>query len=174
MNKYAQRVTELDPYYGKNKNAQKASEDALSEMETRLESTFPADYREFVTDFGGVALMTSPIFTFQEGDNPNSSSLIEQFYGVRSDDPQRHLATIYDIYRQRIPSDLLPIGEDPGANIVCLGIKGERRGKVFFWDHDREEMPPVPTPEDWEPGDSNLSFIADSFEEFFFSLQPQE
>lgn len=171
MNKYQRRVTELDPYYGDGKTAQTVSENALSELEKHIGSTLPADYQEFLTDFSGVCLLTSPAFTFQEGSNPNSKDSIEQFYGVLPDTPYWDLATVYDDYRRRIPSDLLPIGEDPGGNIVCLGIKGERRGKVFFWDHEREEMPPVPTPEDWEPGDSNLSFVAASFEAFFFSLQ---
>ncbi len=86
MNKYAQQVTELDPYYGEGKTAQMVFEDTLSEVETRLGTTLPADYREFLTDFGGVCLLSSPTFTFQKGNNSTSQDSIEQFYGLRPDD----------------------------------------------------------------------------------------
>ena len=174
MNRYQQRVTELDPYYSKGKTVQTVSETVLSELEAHLGSTLPADYRKFITDFSGVCLLSSPMFTFQEVENPNSQDSIEQFYGLLPDAPSWDIAAVYDDYRRRIPSDLLPIGEDPGGNIVCLGIKGERRDKVYFWDNEREEMPPSPTPTDWEPGYYNASFVADSFDVFFFSLQPKE
>ena len=106
--------------------------------------------------------------------NRLTNDYIEQLYGVVPGSTLDDLSILYSDYRGRIHSDLLPIGEDPGGNIICLGLKSKRRGKVYFWDHEREEMPPDDAPPDWEPGYSNVSFVANSFDEFFFSLKPQE
>jgi hypothetical protein len=33
-------------------------------------------------------------------------------------------------------SGLIPIAHDPGGNMVCLAVTGEKMGKIFFWDHE--------------------------------------
>jgi hypothetical protein len=41
-------------------------------------------------------------------------------------------------YRGRIPAWLLPIAADEGGNAICVGLRGEGRGRIYFWDHERE------------------------------------
>lgn len=117
-----------------------------------------------------MAFKIYPVFNIQGTLEPDSKSILNNLYGVLPDTPMEDLATLYLDYQGRISSELLPIGEDPGGNIICLGIKGERHDKIYFWDHHGEIVPENGE----EPGYSNLFFVADSFDEFFFSLQPQE
>jgi hypothetical protein len=67
-------------------------------------------------------------------------------------------------YDGRIHPTLLPIGSDAGDNQICLGIKGDVRGKVYFWDHQGETIPGGPM------ATNNTFLIANSFEEFVMSL----
>ncbi|MEO7734310.1 MAG: SMI1/KNR4 family protein [Kofleriaceae bacterium] len=64
----------------------------------------------------------------------------------------------------RFPEDTLPIACDPFGNVVLIGLSGDKRGKVYFWDHENEaEGGP-----DW----SNIDLVADSFDSFMSGLKP--
>lgn len=78
---------------------------------------------------------------------------------------------IYDItawigrYKKRIPSSMIPIAVDPGGNLVCLVVKGDHAGNVYFWDHEDEAGVGK------EPWDKNLYFVANNFDEFVRCLR---
>jgi hypothetical protein len=63
---------------------------------------------------------------------------------------------------ERIPPDTLPIANDSFGNAILLGLHGDRRGKVYFWDHEEEP--------DNQPDWSNVSLVADSFDAFMRGL----
>ena len=72
-------------------------------------------------------------------------------------------------YRGRLPSDVIPIGDDPYGNLICLGVRGGNRGAVYFWDHEDELD---------EEGLSKLDYgnmykLADGFEEFVDKLKAE-
>jgi hypothetical protein len=54
---------------------------------------------------------------------------------------------------------MLPIADSPGGQI-CLGLQGETRGKVYWWDRSE----PSENPND------NLELIGHDFESFINSL----
>jgi hypothetical protein len=60
-----------------------------------------------------------------------------------------------------LPAGVILIGGDPGGNGICLVISGERRGQIWFWDHEREPSKP-----DW----SNMDLVAPSFDAFMRGL----
>lgn len=69
------------------------------------------------------------------------------------------------MFAQRIPSNMIPIGEDCVTNLILLSVKGPDYGKVYYWDHELET----------EPADySNLTLIANSFEEFINNLKSED
>jgi hypothetical protein len=41
-----------------------------------------------------------------------------------------------DDYEGRVSSDLLVFGNDDFGNALCIGLRGHRHGKVYFWDHE--------------------------------------
>ncbi len=69
-------------------------------------------------------------------------------------------------HRTSIPDDLLPIGVDWGGNYLCIAIKGKNLGRVYFWSH--EEQGEIGVGE--IPGDRNVYFVSNSFNEFIKSL----
>lgn len=70
------------------------------------------------------------------------------------------------IYEGRLPEDLLPIANDEGGNLICIGLEGERLDQIFFWDHEEEADPR----QGQVPSYNNICFVADWFWEFFNSL----
>lgn len=61
--------------------------------------------------------------------------------------------------------------DDPFGNAICLGISGNERGKVYFWDHEMEPD------DDWDgrlETAGNVQLIADSFTEFVAGLAPND
>jgi hypothetical protein len=59
--------------------------------------------------------------------------------------------------------------DDSSGNAICLGLAGEARGQVYFWDQERE--PDLDETDGTIEGAGNVSLIAHSFETFFSGLQ---
>jgi hypothetical protein len=55
-----------------------------------------------------------------------------------------------------VPPELIPIGSDPGGNVIFLGVKGKENGKVYFGNHEFED----------DDGYFLRSWLADTFTEF--------
>ncbi|WP_311520249.1 SMI1/KNR4 family protein [Paenibacillus albidus] len=53
------------------------------------------------------------------------------------------------------------IGNDPGGNVICLGINKEYYETIYFWDHE-EELNDLDM--------SNMYFLANSIYEFLDQL----
>ena len=69
------------------------------------------------------------------------------------------------MFKNRIPGNMCAIASSPSGNLFLLSVKGDDYGKVYFWDHEMET----------EPADySNLTLIADSFDEFINNLKSEE
>lgn len=75
----------------------------------------------------------------------------------------------YEIYilAKRIPDNFLPIGDDFGGNIICISIRGNNFGKIYFWDHEED------TYEGEYPSYENVHLVADSFDGFVNLLQDE-
>lgn len=108
--------------------ATKADLDAL---EKRLGTSLPQQYRDFLLMQNG-GLPDLPEFKV-----PNwGESIANAFYGVG-------IGGVYDLDAVLNRLDdvisidrVIPIGDDPGGNQICLGIRDEYIGKIFFWIHD--------------------------------------
>ena len=116
------------------------TEQRVSEFEREIGYTLPSDYRDYLLLHNGGT--PSPYhFDFGDGDG----SLVNNMNGLHDGPSYSRLDHARNSYRGRIPDHLLPIGYDPGGNEVCLGLCGEHRGRVYFWDHESgalEEIAP--------------------------------
>jgi hypothetical protein len=70
------------------------------------------------------------------GDPPfGTAAILDVLFGLMLGDG-------YDIvenaraFEDRLPADLLPVAQDPGGNLICIGVNGPRAGHVLFWDHN--------------------------------------
>ncbi len=103
----------------------------LEALEKKLDVSLPKQYRNFLLEQNG-GRPDLPDFIV-----PNwGESVANTFYGVG-------IGGLYDLdavlYRldDVIPIDrVIPIADDPGGNQICLGIRSEYFGKIYFWVHD--------------------------------------
>jgi hypothetical protein len=75
-----------------------------------------------------------------------------------------------ETYDERIPSDLIPIAYDAFDNNICIGWTGERKGKVYFWDHEDE----IDENGCLRYDDCIVFLVANSLQEFLDSLMTHE
>ncbi len=130
----------------------------LSDLEERLGVRLPDAYRDFLLAHNGGRPKPN---VFQTQDNTGSS--IDWFLAVHNgpyDNFEKYFIN-YKLTRRAVLGNLIPIGHDPGGNLICLSIQGEDRGSVYFWDHEKETSPPTY---------ANVHLIADNFAGLLTSL----
>lgn len=124
----------------------------IDQLEIDLKFKLPTEYRDFVLEFNG----GKPIPNKFKISESQEESRVSFFYGISTDKDfniLRNFALFENVYMEKY----LPIGEDPGGDLICLDVSGENEGKIYFWDH--EVAPP-----------NNLYLVANSFTEFLEKL----
>lgn len=138
-----------------------ASEEALNQLEARIGSALPDDYRRFMSEFNGGRPEPSG-FEFATADG-NSDSAIRYFLTFDDGEERYTIQEFLDRYGDRIPQKLLPIACDSFGNLVLLDAGAKSAGAVCFWDHEKEGMD--------EPTWDNITVVAPSFTEFLNALE---
>lgn len=138
-----------------------AIEQSVQAIEAAVGAELPEDYRRFLLRGDG-GVPDRGAFSVPEG----GSSVVNRFLSTRRDEDYS-LWERLDYLPDFVPDGLLPIAEDPGSNLVLLGVKGAYRGRVFFFYHDRPARRPIAEAEDITP-------LADSFAAFADGLREEE
>ena len=100
----------------------------LESFEKRIGAKLPGQYREFLKCHnGGKPEPSDFVISRKKGEDS-----IQQFYGLNYGPTYQRLNELYELYVDRIPNYVIPIGSDDGGNNICIGIIGKNRGKVFF------------------------------------------
>lgn len=143
-----------------NKNEQ------LKEIEMNIGKQLSSDYKDFLKEYGGCYLESKKTSDEIEYDvcykliekdpwmgKGDDTQLLEGFYGLANDHDS--LQKAIDTYSDRFPRNIIPIASSAGGNEICMDIDN---GKILFWDHELSHP------------DKDFFLIANSFEEFVFSL----
>jgi hypothetical protein len=88
--------------------------------------------------------------------------LLQCFFALAPGDPI-DIERNYKVHKGRLPDELLAIASDPGNNLICIGLKGEHTGKIYFWERTKEED---------KPTFNNVFLLANSLSEFINNLYP--
>jgi hypothetical protein len=101
----------------------------------------PPDYADFCARhgaglFGGEAWLALPA-----GCALGTRLSVDLLYAIGAATDHDGLALLAATYQDRLPPGLLPVAEDPGGNLLLLGVADARRG-VFAWDHEHGELCP--------------------------------
>lgn len=147
----------LKPLFGK---FNPLNTEELAQIEKDLGVRLPEQYRGFLLEIGGVRFGAMPLVKMMQSSprgGPDSRETFNYFFGAET---EKHLALQERIgfFSGRISDKVIPIGADLMGNLTCLAIKGKRRGRVYFWDHDC----------------GKLYLAATSFDDFLNRLEPYQ
>jgi hypothetical protein len=143
------------------------SPDAIAEFEARWRMVLPAEYKAFLLHSNGGYPTPN---TFRVPGWYGHGNSVMSFYGIHDGSKTRRLDWARQVLDERVPADLIPIAIDANGNQICLGWKGERKGKVYFWDHEDE----LDEDGDFVTDYRNVYLIANSLQEFFDGLMTDE
>jgi hypothetical protein len=135
-------------------------EEDLRSFERKHGLSLPGSYRAFllVTN-GGRPERDLLTITGFEG---NSLGRIHLFFGLKDPVESCNLDWNLEVFRDRIPSSLLPIATTEGVDKICLSVAGERVGAVLYWDGYAG------------PSEHPLYFLSPDFSSFMAALQSDE
>lgn len=138
----------------------------LAQFESDIGHSLPEDYRYFLVNCNGGYVGGR---YWYRGQNPAGLEVeagVHHIGGFRTES-YFSLSGNRQAYEGRIPYALVWIHDDPFGNAICLGIAGEHRGRVYFWDHENE-------PDEYWDGSvesaGNLTLITNSFTEYVAGL----
>jgi hypothetical protein len=136
----------------------------VSQLEHQLGISFPEDYKQFLIRYNG-GRPDEGVFHISEEEGDSSFGFL---YSVHRNSCRVN-EIIHNVknYKNRIPNTMIPIGGDSFGNQILLGVFGEDRNKIYFWDHEKEG---IDGPEDIR---DPLTKLADSFEDFINGLKAE-
>ena len=153
------RIDEVNPYGP-------TSREAIAKFEAKWKVMLPEDYKAFLLcSNGGVPIPNEIRVPTWE----HQGTVVDFFYGIH-DGPRFRLERAVDVYADRIPGDLIPIAADTFGNVLCIGWKGRRQGKIYFWDHEDELDENGLFVQDYR----NVFLVANSLQEFLDNLEELE
>jgi hypothetical protein len=98
-----------------------------------------ADYAAFCASHGTGAFDRTVMLPLPTGCPLGPEMRIEILFGVGGGDSDRDaLALAGDTYEDRLPPGMVPVGTDPGGDLLLLGSGG--LAGVFVWDHEHREL----------------------------------
>lgn len=121
--------------------SKETKERAFSEFESVV-GHLPGTYKYILDHFVGdiefdniVSFRPDVLSPWSTEDGTDS---IEIMYGLVSK-YGLSLQEVYDTYKERIPTNWIPIGAVPGGNQILMFLGDDRESFVGFWDHESEE-----------------------------------
>jgi hypothetical protein len=131
----------------------------LAAFEAWLGIALPAEYRQFLETHNGGEVVPEEIVLPGQAE---PFATMGPMFGLH--DGPMSLDEVCESVEGLIPAEVIAFGEDVGGNLLCIGIRGDHRGKVYFWDHN------CSLPGANESGWSAMTLLAGSFEEFVAAL----
>jgi len=156
------------------KKGDKLKEADLKKFEKTLGTTLPDEYRKFLLKYNGgypnPAFIDIPKNDYCRYPDDMGTS-VEFLCGIHKDPALvgidlAYMIDKYKITEQQMPDELLPIGGDIMVNLICIGLQGQYRNKVYYWDQDWAADPEKENQPFWK----NVTEISESFDKFLEDL----
>jgi hypothetical protein len=137
----------------------------MEEIESTIGQPLPEQYRSFLGAYG------RSNFTSEVNCTPDSEPLyFGWFFG------KDELLLAIESLRDTLPGTIIPIAEDGGGNVFCLGVAGNDAGRVYFHNHNlgwrseaaRLTQAGLPVPADIRY--RTVHPVAASFDEFILQM----
>jgi hypothetical protein len=140
----------------------KVTLEEINQLEKRRNIRLPGKYIHFLLTYNGGE--PDPNF-FEIPGQDGYGSYVDLFYGIGVP-AYGDLEESIEVYTERHPEGFIPIGSDPGCNVICLGTIEPYIGKIYFWDHHDELDERGLSKTDM----SNMYWLADDIDEFLNKL----
>jgi cell wall assembly regulator SMI1 len=143
------------------------SQEDIETFEKKYNLKLPSEYQNFLLKHNG-GMPTARRFKIKDGKIKSSFKFIMPLMKEINNDEVKHnleYSYIKFIRRNVIPDKYLPFGEDPRENILCISIKGDDYGSVFYWDREAELIDKIPQDECYHLIDNNFSKFIDGLKE---------
>lgn len=137
-------------------SSNKLTLEQIEQFEIKSEIKLPEKYKAFLLQWNGGYTEPS-LFKISE---EQGTSVVNVLNGIG--DMYDNLEKVIDLYEGRLPKGFIPIGDDPGGNVICLGTKEPYCEAIYFWDHEQE----CENPDDM----SNMYFLAKDICDFLGGL----
>lgn len=134
----------------------------LRKFEKELLVCLPDDYKSFLAKSNGGKPYPSEFWV----EYPKNASEVYIFYGLYNEPKWESLDYLFHA-GLHIPTNLTAIGDDGVGNYICMRIDNIKFGSVYFIDHELYDHNNPSSPE-------GITFIADSFQDFFDNLQDMD
>lgn len=158
----------------------------LRSIQDEIEATIPPEYGSMLRKYGAFTFNgrseNNPYVYFNTKEqipkhiSANGLAIFDFFYGQTQQSGPSGLQQQINFFKERIPKTMIPIASDGGAGQICLGIKDDDFGKIFYWDMANEPLDEETYLEDYgepmpaEGKRQNIYLIADSLVEFLDQL----
>ena len=134
--------------------------DKIKDFENIINFKFPSDYKEFLIK-NNVESIIGKIYDFTNIYGDIDTSNIRNVYTfIEGED---NIATTYDweLEMENTMEGVIPIVCDEGDNLICISLRKNDYGKIYFIDHEIGV----------ENGEEDMAIIANSFKEFLDLLR---
>lgn len=135
---------------------EKLSVEQIKQFESDHDVILPEKYKHFLLQWNG-GYSEPSVFKISD---EQGASVLNVLNGIG--DMYDNLEKVLDIYEGRLPAGFIPIGDDPGGNVICVGTKEPYYEKIYFWDHEQESDEPDSM--------SNMYLLAGDIYEFLDQL----
>jgi hypothetical protein len=145
------------------------SEEEVATIEKTIGVPLPENYKRFLLRFGGSTFSTNVSCTA-----PGERLHVGQFFRFSE------MLNAIEYLNETLPETIIPIGDNCGDIVFCLGVSHGDVGKVYFhnthtgWHYDAEGYldrgEPVPSDIRYQV----VQEIAPSFEEFINNMEKEE
>lgn len=124
---------------------------------------FPESYTDFLKKYNDSELDSNIVDGTED-----LGIYVRYFYGT-TNELFSNIEDVYKTYLCRMPEKCIPIADADFGNNICISLKKENYGKIYFWDHETMD---IEDEEKYRPEFKDMILLADSFEDFLAKIIP--
>lgn len=164
IEKVISQIIDTDIIVSKKENV----DDIIDKIEHNYNVNLPLEYKEFLIEYGGSFIKENKMYQPIENSPVTPDDGFESmavFFGVTKESSY-NIEMAMQTYKESLGSDVIPIADADGGDLICLGLKDENRDKVYYWYHEEEKID--------KHGKDYLYLVANSFKEFILTFTTHE
>ena len=134
------------------------NEDEIKTLEENYQLKLPQDYAFYLKHYGNDYIKEDYRFipSIELPKKIKQTQFeIDSIYGLYND--ENNIDNKANFYKDILPTDLFPIADLPGGDLICTGKSNDKRNKIYIWFH--------------EMNGENVFLVSDSFESFIMNFK---